>query len=376
MSSSVLFDARLVLEKPTGIGQYICSLLPEMIKQAPDWHFHLLRRPSPWPGYDMAGWSAPNLTHHISQERHMSLRQHFTLPRLAQDLHVDLLHYPHFDAPVLWGRVPVVATLHDAKYLVRPDFFTNLSQLKRLYMRFSFGQTIRRAAAVITISNAAAADFSRLFTVPLERFHVIYEAADDQFRPVLPDVVVQFQERMGLKRPFILTVGERRPHKNHVGLIGAYAQSDSRHSHDLLIVGQAYRDYTEPEAVAQQLGLANQIHFMADLTFADLIAAYTAADLFVLVSFYEGFGLPLIEAMQCDTPVIAASTTGAGEIVGAGGLTVNPANQAEITAAIDNVLQNQEQRQKLKASGRQWHTRFSWEQAAAQTLQVYEELLN
>ena len=96
----------------------------------------------------------------------------------------------------------------------------------------------------------------------------------------------------------------------------------------------------------------------------------------MLVSFYEGFGLPLIEAMQCDTPVIAASTTGAGEIVGAGGLTVNPANQAEITAAIDNVLQNQEQRQKLKASGRQWHTRFSWEQAAAQTLQVYEELLN
>lgn len=302
----------------------------------------------------------------------MSLRQHLTLPRIARMLGVDLIHYPHFDAPVIFSSVPVVATLHDAKYLVRPDFFSNLSRLRRLYMRFLFGQTLRRATAVITISHAAAADFARIFSVPIERLQVVYEAADAQFQPVSDDVMSAFREKVGMKRPFILTVGERRPHKNHIGLIRAYAQSHSRHSHDLLIVGQPYQDYTEPEATAQQLGLAGQVHFLSDLSFTDLIAAYTAADLFVLVSFYEGFGLPIIEAMQCDTPVIAANTTAAGEVLGSGGLAVNPANQTEITAAIDHVLSSQERQQDLIMHGSQWRTRFSWERAAVQTLQVYQ----
>ena len=204
MPNSILFDARLVLGKPTGIGQYICSLLPEMIRQAPDLHFHLLRQPSPWAGYGMEAWAYPNLTQHISDVRHMSLRQHHMLPHLAQKLKVDLLHYPHFDAPVLWGNIPVVATLHDAKYLVRPDFFTNLSWFKRQYMRFSFEQTLRRATAVITISHAAAADFSKLFSVPLDQMRVIYEAADAQFQPASVGEQSVFREKYGVKRPFII----------------------------------------------------------------------------------------------------------------------------------------------------------------------------
>lgn len=324
----------------------------------------------------MTDWSAPNLTQHVSHERHMSLRQHVMLPRLAQKLGVNVLHYPHFDAPVLWGRVPVVATLHDAKYLVRPDFFTNLSGLKRFYMRFSFQQTLRRATAVIAISHAAAADFARLFNVPIERMQIIYEAADRQFRPVSAEAVRAFRDKTEVQRPFILTVGERRPHKNHAGLIRAYARSQSRRSHDLVIVGQAYQDYAEPEKLTKQLGLDAQIHFFDNLTFADLIAAYTAADLFVLASFYEGFGLPILEAMQCDTPVIAANTTASGEILGEGGLAVNPADEAEIAAAIDQVLQRPAKRQELLTRGRRWRDRFSWEQAAVQTLQVYEQVLD
>ncbi len=375
MKPSILFDARLVLERPTGIGQYICSLLPEMLRLAPDWQFHLLLRPDSWPGYCIQTWTAPNLMQHFSQERYMSLRQRLFLPQMAQELRVDLLHYPHFDAPVLFGRVPVVVTLHDAKYLVRPDFFTSLSWLKRQYMRYSFGQSLRRAAAVITISHATSNDLSRIFAAPLARMNVIYEAADPQFRPAPAESIMAFQEKYGLKRQFLLTVGERRPHKNHLGLLQAYADSQSRLTHDLVIIGQPYQDYTAPEEFVRARSLEQQVHFLSGVSFSELIAAYTAADLFVLVSFYEGFGLPILEAMACDTPVIASNTTAAGEIVGAGGLAVDPRQIGAIRQAMDSLLGDAVRRQALVRKGRIWRQRFSWQQAAAQTLAVYRRVL-
>ena len=127
----------------------------------------------------------------------MTLRQHWQLPRIARQLGADLLHYPHFDAPVLWGEVPVVVTLHDAKYLVRPDFFTHLSGPKRWYMRICFAQSLRQAAAVITVSPATARDLARLFAVAPEQLCPIPEAADPRFRPAGPEAVAAFRERFG-----------------------------------------------------------------------------------------------------------------------------------------------------------------------------------
>lgn len=372
---SLLFDARLILSKPTGIGQYIASLLPELWRQAPDWHIHLLRGPHPWPGYGVAAWLASNLTHHISNERHMSLRQHWTLPRMAQQLGVDLVHYPHFDAPVLYQPVPIVATLYDVKYLVRPDFFTNLSQLKRLYMRFCFANTLRRAAGIIAISQAAAQDMARLFAVPTDRLSVIHLAADAQFQPADVELMTAFREKYGVQRPFLLTVGERRPHKNHLGLLQAYARSASRATHDLVIIGQPYKGYTAPEEFAQVNELASQVHFLNNVTFPELIAAYTAADLFALVSFYEGFGLPVLEAMACGTAVIAANTTATGEILGKGGVAVNPIDIDAIQTALDSLIGNVELRQTWAAKGIEWQKQFSWQRAGSDTLALYRSVL-
>src|SRR5262245_14335965 len=160
---SVLFDARLVLERPTGIGRYIVSLLPALCAAAPQWTFHVLRRAAPWPGYAFAEWHAANATHHISTQRHMSLGQHLTLPRLAQELGVDVMHYPHLDAPVLWGRVPVVATIHDAKELTLRHLFGRFDGMKRWYLRRCFEATVRRSAAVIAVSRATSSDLQRAF---------------------------------------------------------------------------------------------------------------------------------------------------------------------------------------------------------------------
>ncbi len=375
MNRSVLFDARLILPWPTGIGQYNTSLLPEMIAQAPDIHFHVLRRPDTWPDYGIETWQAPNLTLHMSRLPHMSWRQQLAVPRFAKLVSADLIHYPHFDAPVLSERVPVVATVHDAKYLVRPDFITHLNVVKRMYMRLAFRATLKRASAVLFISRATAADMQRLFSMAAGQGKVVHLAADPRFRPATAEDVALVKRRYKIHRPFILTVGERRPHKNHVGLIDAYARSDSRTTHDLVIVGQAYSDYVEPENCIRSLGLEDAVHFVTTATFEDLVGLYTAADIFVLVSLYEGFGLPILEAMACGTPVIASSTTATGEIAGPHSLQVDPTDTNEIAAALDRLADDEALRRQLAGQAAGWAASFDWKRTAKETLEVYRRLM-
>lgn len=375
MKPAILFDARLLLPKPTGIGQYIRGLFPQLVRLAPDWHFHLLTGPEPWPGYKIETWLAPNVTHHRSLIPHMSVRQQIELPRLARQLKVALVHYPHFDAPVWWQPAPVVATIHDAKYLVHPEFFTNLSSLKRLYMRFCYAQTLQRAVTVLTVSQYTASDLTQLFRVTPTKVQVVPEAADVEFQPAPEAAQRSLREKYRLARPFILCVGELRPHKNQVGLIRAYARCQSRATHDLILIGQKYQDYTEPEDLIRSLQLEGRVHILTQVDFADLITFYSAAALFVLVSFYEGFGLPVLEAMACGAPVIAASTTATGEVTGAGGIQVDPSDVTALVAAMDQVLQDATMRQHLIQQGAAWCQRFTWQSTSEQTLAVYKQVI-
>lgn len=375
-SPVILFDARLVLEKPTGIGQYIASLIPELVKQAPDWQFHIIQKPKTFVGYGLNDWTFPNLKKQLSNEPHMNLRQHIMLPRLASKLKADLLHYPHFDAPVAFQTVPVVATIYDTKYLTQPNFFQNLSQIKNHYMRFSYANTLKRAAQVMAISHATAQDLEQLFGKQRKPIHVTQLAADPAFKPQSAEKIATLRQTYQLQRPFILSVGERRPHKNFGTLIRAYQQSAASQTHDLVIIGQRYQDYQELEDLIKTNRLESSVHLLDRISFPDLITFYSAADLFVLVSLYEGYGLPVVEAMACHTAVVASNTTALAEVTGDGGWQVDPLNMAEITHALDTLIQNKDLRQQWVEKGKTWVNRFSWERAAAETLQVYKQALN
>lgn len=372
---SILFDARLVLEKPTGIGQYVASLLPEMARLAPDLHIHMLRGPAPWPNYELAQLSAPNVTHHVSVLRHMSLGQHLALPRLARRLNVSLLHYPHFDAPVLWRPMPVIATIYDAKYLLHPEYFPSFSRPKTYYMKASFQRTLRQADAVITLSQSSRDDLLSLFHTDPSNINVIYAAADSKFSPSDSRAIEELRIRYRLTRPFILSVGEIRPHKNFVRLIEAYSSTQSKESHDLVIIGQTYQHYSTPQATAVKLGVAARVHFFHDVNMDDLVTFYSAAELYVLVSLYEGFGLPILEAGACGTPIIASNTTATGEITGEGGLQVDPTDIDGIAGAMDSVLQDESFGRDLAMCSRQRAQAFSWRKAAQETIAIYRAIL-
>jgi glycosyltransferase involved in cell wall biosynthesis len=375
VDATVLFDARLVLRQPTGIGRYIASLVAELLRLAPETSFHLLRRADPWPGYRLETLGAPNLTHHVTRLPHMSLRQHVEIPRLASSLGADLLHYPHFDAPVWFGEVPVVATIHDTKELPGSGLESDLPLSRRLALRFLLKRTLRKASAVISVSRATSDALEVLVPGSSKRAAVVYEAADPDFRPVSDRSVAELRRQRSLERPFILTVSERRPHKNIEGLLRAYARSKSRASHDLIIVGRPWREYRGPERTIEELGLGDAVRILGDVAHDELVAFYTAADVFALVSFYEGFGLPLLEAMACGTPVVASGTSATGEITGEAGVAVDPVDDASIADAIDRVVLDRSLHSALVERGRQRESEFTWERAAEETLGVYRDVL-
>lgn len=374
--TTLLFDARLLLNSPTGIGQYIVSLFPELLRAAPDIHFHLLCPPHVWDGYPIDRWQAENLTVHRRAWRHMSVQQQWLIPQFARSIQADLIHYPHFDAPVWMSTLPVVATIYDAKYLVHPRFFPRLSTAKRAYMRFAFAATLRRARRVITLSHSTATDLAHLFRFRKEHLSVIYAAANPTLAPVSAEIVAGFRKRYALLRPYILTVGELRAHKNHEALIAAYAHSLSHENHDLVVIGRTHADSPDLHALIASYGIQDKVHLLMDVDDDGLRAAYTGASLFTLVSLYEGFGLPILEAMACGTPVIGSNTTATAEVIGDGGIQVDPTDSSAITAAIDHLLQNPAMMQALVERGNRWHHRFSWRTAAEQTIQIYQKALS
>ena len=375
MSRSILIDCRMMMEKPDGIGRYLSQLVPELINLAPDIHFHILRRPNPWSEYNLEELQRQNVTQHISKTKQMSLRQHFAVPWLARRLGVDLLHYPHYDAPVSLASVPVVATIHDLKYLKHPHWYRRGSRLKNIYARWSYGQTAKHASAIIAVSHFTADQFRNTFPRANAQVTVIHEAVGREFRSH-PEILSRVaQERHGIARPFVLTVGERRPHKNQAGLIRAFAHCNARNTHDLVIVGGAYGDYLEPERVVSEFGMENNVHFLDKVSDADLRALYSEADVFALVSKYEGFGFPLLEAMNSGTAVVASETTATGEIAGSGALLVDPDDHLAIGDAIYRLLTDEGQRTIQIEKGRKRAQQFCWNKAAMETLAVYRRLL-
>ena len=372
MTGSVLFDARLVLKHPTGIGRYIASLVPELVRQAPGTTFHLLRGPDPWPGYGLDELEAPNLVHHVWSLRHMTVRQHLDVPRAASELGVDLLHYPHFDAPVDLARVPVVATVHDTKELPSSEFEGDLPFHKRAALRFLLRRTLRNASAIITVSRATAEALDALLPGSSSRVSVVHLAADPSFSPVDEEEARGVTRARGLERPYVLTVSERRPHKNIEGLLRAYAASTCRETHDLVVVGRPWRSYRGPETAVEALDLSGRAHILSDVSHSELVALYTAADAFALVSFYEGFGLPILEAMACGTPVLASGVSATGEVLGDAGLTIDPHDDDSIAAALDRLTGDRALRADCVERGFARASAFTWERAARETLDVYE----
>ena len=291
---------------------------------------------------------------------------------------IDLLHSPCLTAPITHA-CPLVITIHDMIWLFPRQYpRSGKSSLQWKLMEW-YQLTIpriasRRAAAIITVSQLSKEDIVRYLNVDPALIHVTHEAVSSFFQPVVTSEQSRsFRTKYGLDSKFILAIGSSDPRKNIAALVNAYAllPESLRAEYHLAIVWTASVLATSISKIIQDLGIDQFVHFLFQVPNEDLVVLYNEASLFVFPSLYEGFGLPVLEAMACGTPVIAANTSSIPEVAGDAALLVDARDTKGISNAMAQVLTDEKLASEMVEKGLRRNAMFSWEKCARETLVVY-----
>jgi glycosyltransferase involved in cell wall biosynthesis len=377
----ITLDGRMILPQMIGVGRYLLGLvkaLPGAIEtSAGDDHLTLWLQSGLPPDHPAWGLAGERVTVRALSLAHMQLRQQWIVPGELRRHPPDLFHYPHFDLPwAVPGRV--IATIHDLKYIARPDFFPEQGRIKRLLILLLMRFTVRRSRKIIAVSQNTKIEMQRWLQVESHKVAVISEGVDEKFfsKPG-PEAVADFLQRYRLAEPYILFVGERRPHKNLIGLIKAFAilRRMVARPVQLVLAGKSYAGYTAPERTAKELGLAGEVRFLDYVPEADLPLLYHACESLALLSHYEGFGLPILEAMAAGKPVVAADNSSLAEVGGPAAIYVQAEQPEMAAAALRQMLTDRAMRASCIAAGLERARQFSWERCASATLSLYHEAL-
>lgn len=289
--------------------------------------------------------------------------------RLRED-QPDLVHV-QYTGPIACP-VPVVASVHDVSFVEHPEFF---STARAWQLTHTVRRTVMSAARILTGSEFSRQSILRAYPIDERKVTVVHNAASPQFRPLHIDNAQDWVRRkFSLPTPFLLTVGDLQPRKNHTGLIQAFAdvvKANPNLRHRLAIAGKDGGYGDKVKEAAKNSGVTDRIRILDWVTDDDLLHLYNSCDLFVFPSFYEGFGLPILEAMACGRAVACANTSAMPEVADGAALLFDPYNPAEIARAIADYLLNPELRIRMERLGQQRASYFSWSKTARETLDVY-----
>lgn len=285
---------------------------------------------------------------------------------------VDLLHV-QFTAPP-FAPCPVVATIHDLAFEHIPETFNRRSWMQ---LRMTVRRTVRRAAGLIAPSTFTRDDVVRTYGVAADRITVTPEAAAPRFRFVTNEAErARVRDRYKIAGDYLLAVGSIQPRKNLVRLIRAYARLNAADPSDklpaLVVVGKQAWLSDETMRAADAANLGDRLRFTGYVPDADLPALYSDALCFVYPSYFEGFGIPPLEAMACGAPVITGDRTSLPEVVGDAGIMVDPFDEEALAAALRRVIEDKALRDRMRARGFEQASRFSWRETARLTLEAYE----
>ncbi len=298
--------------------------------------------------------------------------ERWTLGTELLPLKLDLFHSTDFIPPA-WGARHMVITVHDLNFLYYPQYLTADA---RRYYNDQIAWAVARADAILADSYATRRDLECLLHVDPAQVTVIHLAADAHFRPLPPEEVIPVLARYGLEPGYLLFVGTWEPRKNLPGLLEALAQLHARGEKRVLVIaGRPGWLHDEIFARVQSLHLEAWVRFIEQVPGEDLVALYNGALLLAMPSFYEGFGLPALEALQCGTPVVVADRASLPEVVGEAGLLIDPDEPTTIADACWRIAHAATLRAQLREAGRKQVQAFTWEETARRTLEVYRRLL-
>ena len=268
-----------------------------------------------------------------------------------------------------WTARPSVMTVHDLIFERYPQHHTLAN---RSFLRVAMPLFVRRADAIIAVSRHTQQDLLELYGTPTQKVFVVEEGIEGRFRPALEEEIRQVKEKHGIRRPYLLMVGTLEPRKNHQLAFEALARLKAGgFSHCLVVAGGGGWLFDDVQRKVDQLQLAADVLFAGRVPEEDLPALYSGADCFLMPSLYEGFGIPVLEAMACGTPVVCSKASSLPEVASTAARYIELMTGEALANTVRQVLSNPETSEQMRTEGLRQAARFCWRVAAVQTVNVY-----
>ena len=354
---SLSINLSFLLTKPTGTTTYTLNLLPHLQKLDPT----LLTSQS-FPDYKCYP-TPPNLTSEQGLKGHLRrlVWTQFQLPKIYQNLKSQLLFSPIPEAP-LYTKCRFIVTAFD---MIPLHFPKRLSPLTT-YHKYYTPEVFKQAEHIICISESTANDIIQFYQIPSHKITPILLAGDNS----------HFQFLNLPTRNYFLYIGRQDPYKNLQRLITAFSALPNRNDYELWLAGPYDKRYSPLlETQTQKLGISHLVKFLNYVSYDELPIIINQAIALVFPSLWEGFGLPVLEAMACGTPVITSNISSLPEVAGDAAILINPYNPGEITAAMTTIINDSETRKQLSEKGLKRANQFSWEKTGLATVEVLKQYL-
>lgn len=373
----IAIDYTAAMRQGAGIGVYVHNLVAALLAQDSSNQYTLLTSGQPTRGQQFP--AAPNVRGRsmFIPDRYLNVlwyRWHMPISATLFSGPTDIYHGPDFVLPPLNRKVRKVVTIHDLAFLEHPEYAV---PSLAAYLRKVVPEAVEAADVVATVSSEVSRTLIEHFQTPREKLTVIPNGVAPYFRritdPLLLDATLH---KFGLKHPLVLGVGTLEPRKNHAGLIKAFYQAQKKKGGPamLALAGDQGWLYEETRNLVAELKLERKVCFLGRVTDLELITLYSMADVFAFPSFFEGFGIPPLEAMACGAPVITSNTSSLPEVVGDAALLVDPNDIAALAQAIQTLLENEQLRSELVQKGYRQAQKYTWDISARRMLQVYQKL--
>ncbi|MBA4336500.1 hypothetical protein C0416_01870 [bacterium] len=369
-------DCRIYSSKFTGIGRYVYELVHRISKLDQTNQYVLFFNN---PEFDEFTPPANNFKKILVDAPIYSLKEQTSFLKAINKENLDLMHFTHFNAPIFYGK-PSIVTIHDLTLSFFPGK-KKRSFLHRIGYYLTLRSVVKKAKKVITISENSKKDLLEITRIPEEKISIIYQGVGEEFAPIKDKKRIESTlGKYKIENPFLLYTGVWRSHKNIPNLVKAFHMIRSEYGMKklkLVLTGKEDPFYPEVKDTISNLGELENVIRPGLVSENELLDLYTAADVYVFPSFYEGFGLPPLEAMACETPVAASNASSIPEICGKdSAVFFDPANFKDMAQNINALLKSTSLQSRLVENGIKRAKKFTWKQMAQETYNLYRSCLN